>query len=455
VKSTIIHCLIVFFLVAFAEVVGAQDVQVPIDDEGKLQYIDWRLEQRLGLFPEYTNFQEARLFQTSDEAFILEIYYQPRDRLLRIRRPLSAEQTEEFRHKVTERIRQQAPQVVLDQTGRARLLTGTMALSLGYYGWAVPVALNLDSPKLGVALYMLSSGAGFFIPFSATAGFPVTDGAAALSTYLATRGIAHGILSYHLVLGEETTARGAIAFGMVGSIVEGVLGFRAATRTNMSAGTAEVIGVGGDFGIGWGLGTAHLAGFFQEDSRRPAMGSILAGSGVGLLAGRILASREHYTRGDADVLRAAGILGAYAPLAIIDIIGTENEKSYTTASMIGSVLGLAMGHDLVGGKDFSDGDGILITLSEVAGGLAGLGFAYLFSSDGDNSELFLTLSSLGAGGGFWLSYRSLAQGARTLERGSSWNINVAPEGLVALATGKRARPGLETSGPLISIDFRF
>jgi hypothetical protein len=456
-KIKTFFCIFVLLSVAFAVSSYAQEVQVPIDAEGKLEFIDSEIERDLGMFTDYENFREARLFQISDTSFVLEISYQPQKSLLKVRLPLSAKEAFEFRRKVTERIKLKKPRAVLNQEGRTKLLAGTLALSLGYYGWAVPVTFDVDDGKSFAAIYMLTSGAGFFIPFLGTRDIPVTDAAATLGLYGGTRGIVHGIFLYGLAKGEDATGRGMVGFGMLGSFSEGIAFFSLADRSNMSAGMAEVICIGGDFGIGWGLGAAHLANFFDEDEERSIAGSILLGSATGLVAGKMLAERQQYTRGDAYVLRGAGILGAYIPLAVVDMAEPEDDRTYTAAAMVGSVIGLGLGHRLVRGKDFTTGQGTLVNLGELAGGLVGLGVAYLVSpdDDDDNSSLFLTSSALGATGGFWLLYRSFARTAQTHARNPSWNIHLSPEGLLAYAMGKRSSRSSDLTISLAKLEFRF
>lgn len=452
-KSFFIFILLLF--ICLIEIISAQEVQIPIDEEGKIEYIDSKLEQKLGLFTEYSNFRKARLFRISDTSFVLEISYQLQEKLLKVRLLLSAEEAKNFQQKVTERIKQKKSEVILDQRGRTTLIIATMTLSLGYYGWAVPVAFDVDDRKLAVAIYMLTSGAGFYIPLSVTSKIPVTDAAATLSLYGGTRGIVHGIFLARL-FSKEPSGKEIIASGMLVSIVELLAGFKIANKLNISAGTAETIGVGGDFGLGLGLGAAHLAIFFENDNDQAVAGSVLLGSAVGLLGGKLLSNHQPYTRGNSRVLSTAGLLGAYIPLAVVDISGTKNEKAYTAASMLGTVVGLGPGHNLVRGKDFTTGQGNLIKLGQLAGGLLGLGVAYLLSSeDDDNSTLYLTSSSIGAAGGFWWMYRSYAQRSQTSNKGSSLNINIKPEGLFALAMGKRIGHAQETPLPLLTLNFRF
>ena len=447
--------IILLLSVAFTASSKAQEAQVPIDEEGKLEYIDSELGQKLDLFPDYKNFLEARLFQISDTSFVLEISYQPEKTLLKARLPLTAGEAREFRRKVTERIKQEKPQVLLNQEGRTKLLTGSLALSMGYYGWAVPVIFEVEDGKSAVATYMLISGGGFFIPLMATKNIQVTDADATLCLYGGTRGIVHGMFTYGLFLGKESEGRGAIASGMAGSLVEGLAFFSIADKSNMTPGTAEVICIGGDFGLGLGFGTAHLADLYDEDNERSFFTSILMGSGAGLLYGKILSDHQPYTRGDAFVLRGAGFLGAYIPVAVVDLAHPEDEKAYTAVAMVGAVAGLSLGDYLVHGKDFTTGQGTLINLGELAGGLVGLGVAYLVSSKDDNSALYLTSSAVGSTAGFWLLYRSFSRSAQIDRKTSSLDIQVAPEGVLAYVMSKKSIWSSKQIIPLGKLEYRF
>jgi hypothetical protein len=426
--------IILGMLLLFSSLAGAQEVQVPFDLEGKVTFLNRELEQKLALFPEYETFQMARIFQLPDSSYVLEIYYQPQQTLLKNRLPLSTQALENLRATVAEKFCAQPGPALLDQEGRTKFLVGTMTLSLGYYGWAVPMALDVDDGKLALALYMLTSGNGFYLPYSWTAKNQVTDAAATLSLYCASRGILHGWMLTNLLV-DNPSVQGVVFTGIIASIAEGTAGFRWADLTQMSAGTAETIGTCGDFGIGLGFGMAHLAGFFDVENGRGIAGSILLGSGLGLWSGKMLAQRQNYTRGDASVLSAAGLLGAYLPLTFVDVFKPDNGKAYTTAMILGGIAGLGIGNALVRGRDFSTSQGNYIRLSEYAGGLLGLGLAYLVSSDeNDNSTLYLASGAVGATAGFWLMYRANARTALISPKGISMNLQIVPQGLIGLVS---------------------
>jgi hypothetical protein len=239
-----------------------------------------------------------------------------------------------------------------------------------------------------------------------------------------------------------------------------VYGFQLAEQLNLTPGTAEVMTIGSDFGIGLGVGVSHLADFFQHENGQAIFGSMLVGSGLGFCAGKWLADQQPYTRGDAYVLETVGLLGAYLPLAAVDMFKPENGKVYTTAAIAGGFLGLGLGQKLVLNKDFSTSQASYISLSTLAGGLLGAGVAYLISSDDDddvNRTLYLTSSSIGAAGGFWLMYQSFAKGALPIKAGSSLRINLVPAALLAQTKGRYPARALVQSPlmPCLSLDFAF
>jgi len=400
--------------------VGAQEVQVPIDEDGRVQVITADLERRLRLFPDYAEFREARLFQLSDTSFVLEITHEPAGRLTRVRVPLTLTAAQDFRRRVSASLRQAAPEAALDQSGRTKLLVWTTVLSLLYYGPAVPVTLNVDDPQGAVGLYLLSAGTGFFAPWLATKRIPVTEAAAVLATYGATRGIFHGALATYL-FASDPSDRAFTGAGLIGGVAEGIAYFAAANAGRMTAGTAELVGVGGDVGLGLGLGAAHLAGFFDDDpfyccrTYTAAAATALLSTAGGLGVGSALSRTEPYTRGDAFLLRNAGLLGAHVGLALADALNPngDRDKLYSALAMTGGTAGLIAGRQLVHGRDFTTAQGTFTTLGQIAGGLAGLGVGYLVSSEnGDNSTVLLAASAIGAGVGYRLMYHSFARRAK-------------------------------------------
>jgi hypothetical protein len=437
---------------------ASQETQVAFDQEGKVPVVDKVLEARLGLFPEYEGFEEARLFQSGDSTFTLDVLYRAGDKLQKVSRPLSRDQVLALRARVTAAVRAKAPAVGLDQSGRSAFLIGTALMSLGYYGWAVPYSLNIDDGRAYGGLYMLTSSAGFFAPFLLTRNRSVTDAEATLSLYGATRGIIHGWCYGALLVGEDRETRDSIVAGMLASLAENAAGFWAADKLKMGAGTAEAVSAVGDFGLGLGWGAHYV---IDRHNEKLEAGAMLGGSAAGILAGGVLARSQHYTRGDAYVLRAAGTLGAYVGMAASASV-SDDEKSAVACSMTGAVAGLAVGHYLLGGRDFTTGQGVIINISEVAGGLLGSGLLFITGADSDPVWPYMAASSVGAAAGFWATYLSLGGKARTHGRESphsSLRLNLCPEGLLACAGGRFGVPGSRAAAtrpaPIVRLEYRF
>ncbi len=445
------HTLI---LLLFAgSMLHAQDVQIPIDDEGRLQRITPELEEELRLFPEFPGFVDARLFRIEGDRYRLEVEYVENGETLRHRREMSREDLRAFRETIAARLRTRAPRVLIDQDGRSAFVTGVTALSLGFYGWGIPTLLDVEDGRAAVGSYMLIGGAGFLIPYLATKNARVTDGMATLGLQGGLRGIADGLLLYWLASPSEADENALIGVAMAGSIAEMIVGYNIADNSNLSGGSAGTISIAGNFGLGIGLGSYMLIADEDFDDNRlaPALG--LAMSAAGYYVGTIMANSAHYTAGDATVLATLGGLGAYAPPALLSITKSEEEKLYVGSAIAGAIGGLALGHSLLATRDFTTSQGNYISLGTSAGGLMGLGIAMLASSDDSDASLYLTLSALGAGAGFAILFSSFDEEAEAAAAGMSMNFQVSPMGVLSAVRGGT---GIERQPlPLFSMQMRF
>jgi hypothetical protein len=292
----------------------AQEMQVPLDSAGKVMVIDRELENKLGLFQDYAEFREARLYQQSDSLFVLEILYGDTN-TYRARVEKSLAEVTDLRHRVTEAIHVYSPAAEYDQSGRGGMIVNSAILSLGYHGWAIPVATKAEGSGAG-ALYFLVGAAGVLVPYLATDRANVTRADAQMYFYGGSRGIWHGMTIYYMTAGKEPTENGPVGWGSAFGIGESILGYLWAEKSRMTEGESSVIGVGGDFGIAM---SAALTGGYdlwdEEETVAEAGAYCAAGSVIGVVAGKQLADHGDYSRGDAFVLRSIGILGAAIPAA--------------------------------------------------------------------------------------------------------------------------------------------
>lgn len=439
------HLTKLLLILFFALPATGQETQVPLDTEDSLEKIGGRLERELRLFPEYPGFREARLFQLADTTFALEIYCRQQGPLLKYRLLLSPGEVDALRQRVTARIQTLQPRTLLDRDGRSHFLMRTFLLSYGFYSWAIPVSLDLEG-RSAATTALLAGSAGFFVPFAITNQIPVSQTTASLSGHLGTTGIAHGMLLGELLMGDANTFRRNLALGTAGSLAGLVGGFQLGQRSSMPAGTAEMIGWGGNYGLLMGLGSAHLAGILDDQRRWFALPA-LVGSGLGYWGGHALAQRQPYTRGDSEMLVATTFLGTYLSVTLVNLTGTDQEKVYTTAAMAGSAVSIGLGERLLRDRDFSTSQSRMIILGGAAGYLLGGAVNHILG--GDSSQSWLSLTALGALGGSWFTYRTFAEEARMEDESGSWKVQLHPEALFCRAA-PRALPS-----PVITCTLNF
>ena len=345
-------------------------------------------------------------------------------------------------------------EAVLDQKGRVKLIVASTAAGLGYYGWAIPIALHMKSGKAIASTYMFTGALSFFIPYRTTINSSVTESAANAYVYGTTRGALHGYILNSLVYGNDFSPRRAFGFSVAGSVGEGVGFYKLTSAQNWSAGKVELLGVGGDFGFG--IGVAAPFAFNYENKNRVYAASMLIGTGTGFVAANYLSGKDHYTQGDAFVIRGAGMMGSYVSLSAMNLIQPKNERWYAGIFIAGSLSGLYLGNRLVDEKDFTPAQGTFIEIGQLAGWLTGLGIAYLIQdpAKSDNSRLFMTMSAIGGMSGYTLMYRSFADKAQKKATKSSWNLRLTPQNLL-LAKFYRSNNGSGIPMPVAALDVTF
>lgn len=430
---TFVKCPICVFVLfwAFTTEIFSQEMQVPVDNEGKIESINAELNTKIGLFNEYAGFKEARLFEIAENEFVLEIYYKAENRLLRKRIPYTYNEVQTLRSRITAALQGSQQEGTLDQEGRTKLIITSTGASLAFYGLAIPKVLDLNSNKAFASTYMFTSALGFYVPFAATRNTTVTEASANAYFYGTTRGAAHGLMMNFLAFGNGNSTRRNFGFSMAGSVGEAVLLYKVSTAQNWSTGKVELAGVGGDFGMAIGFVTPALLNMENWADTRFGAASVLIGSGIGFGAGHYLSGTDHYTQGDAFVIRGAGTMGAYAAISAVNLTNSENENAYAGAFIASSLGGLFLGNQLVQEKDFSTAQGTFIELGQLAGWLTGLGIAYLIMDpNSSDSRLFTSMSAMGGAAGYTIMYRTFADKAREKAARSSWNFHLMPQNLV-------------------------
>jgi hypothetical protein len=452
----------------------ADDVQVPFDAEGRLEQLDAGHARAWGLLTEYPALEEARLYEDTDSgAYTLEVTERREGRSVRRRVPLSAEQVEALRRQVSEHlaaapaptppVTQPTPTPTgtpgapaLNQEGRWTLIAVSGILGTSFYGWAVPVGLQAQSGSV-LGLYTVTAGVSFFTPLFLTAGSDVTWGMAAMYYAGASRGPLHGLLLGLLVSPDQVGPQVLLASVGMG-IAEGVAGTLWARSTGMSAGTANAMLLGSDFGLGYGVGLYALTTGLSPtaSSRIPAAAALLGAAG-GAVGGYYLAGLRGYTWGEAEAIRTAGLLGAFVTLPIFGWAELTDARAVAGLLMTGSALGLVLGDHFISGRGYQVGQAVLLNFGTVVGGLVGLGAVALLAPAGADGRVFLTASALGAVGGFAATYALLGPASSQQHASASVQLHFDPLALVGQLNGRDhgTTTVARASPPLVSVGGTF
>ncbi len=445
--------------------VTAQEVQVPLDQDGRYLTIERGLARTLGLFvQDYPELRRVRLFEAED-GFVLEISFERDGRAARFRVPLTAAEVRDLRARVSRALARSGAEEALNQDGRYLLLGTTTTLGLGYYGWALPAVLEIDSGRGALATYMLTAGASFVIPYLYTRTRPVTYGMANAGFWGATRGLSHGTYLANTVA-DQPSFRASVGTAVAVSLGEGLIGYTWARRTGMSAGEAHTIGNFGDFGAG---AAGQLMLVAQPSDDRVVSGSLLAGTAAGIATGTWLAPSLDFTWGDAEIHRAAYLLGAAHGAVVFDWLYGDNPddddmRILGGLLLAGSVGGTWAAHRLLPDHDFTVGEGILVELGAAAGGLLGMGVGVLAGPDDPDATLLFTLGAIGADLGFGIVFNALADNARDRADGDGGGsdghgsdrrveLQLDPGALMTLAPSLRPDGGLPRT--LFALRYRF
>ena len=408
-----------------ANLVAAAELQVPLDQAGRVQRIDAALAHRIRMFADRPAFQDARLFLLADSSYVLEISSLLGASVSRERLPLSAAGVDSLRAAVSSGLEQYRTTPTIDSSGRPLFVAATTAMCFGFYGWAIPYLFEENaSSEVISGTYLVTASAGTFIPLWITRDRSVSMGTGLMSWYGMSRGILHGgLLPY--AMSEDPPEKSPVAWAFGLSIAEGIAGFEWASRTQMTEGTASTIATGADFGALYGLGFAHL---FDSGGTAKAA-STLFGSGLGLASAAIYAPRRDHTYGDASVMRTAGWVGGLVGLAVVEASTSEHyEKSSTAGAMVGATAGLALGDRWVRKTDFTFGQGVVVDLCTIGGGLLGLGISAFASGDSEaQRRLAWTASAAGTMGGYAVGYSLSAKSARRVAADrSAWRLDLVP-----------------------------
>lgn len=396
-----------------------QEAQVPVC-EG-IQVITPGMARGMKDFELYPNFQQATVYQASDNTLIMEIIYKMDGSIMKTRKPMTREDIDlvcvNLKTKMAAGYDEESDN---DRDGRRKIIGSTMTYSLLYYAWAIPTAFRSNSGSSYTGSYLLIGSAGYFIPMLATQNSIITNGMAKGYTYGCFLGIPHGWALGSLLTDDGNASLGISAFT---SIAEGLGGLYYARNNNLSRAHMSTIGSMGTWGLLYGLGFPGMA---ESDNRNAYTGSSLAFSALGIFAGDQLARKFKPSEGDVSVTNGLGLLGTYLPVPLIYSISGEDgtAAAYLGSCILGSLAGLSAGFHKTSKINYSRTEGNIIILVEISGGLIGAGTSALLQAN-------FTASSwlIGAGlvGGFLVADNiTLKKKNKDNALGSVFSLDINP-----------------------------
>lgn len=394
---------------------------VSFDSAGRVVAVTPPLAQRLHLaapaWPVSGDFREARLYTTGD-AFVLVVTRA--DGAIE-RFPLDAAGADALRGAVNAAFATRlSPSAepgsdVLSEPAGFAFARNQLAVGLLVYGPALAaLAGESGNPSAAAGAYMLGAGVPFFLALGRSRGEPITRAQNDLATDGGPRMALVSSAAYYALTGarDEAPYQGTILAGAIAGTIGGLKVGRGLTdgeAAAMTAGstlltgvTAGIMGVVGRFdercrtrtSTGWG-GTPYTYEECETRLGRADYGVLAATAMAGYPLGLQWVRRASYgiTAGDVRATTTSGVVGALATAAFIpDDADARTAAAFLTA---GLVTGVVAGDRLLARRfDYTRGQGAILGVGAVGGGLIGLALPALAQTD--EGRVYLVAAGAGA-----------------------------------------------------------
>ena len=441
--------LATLFLLVVAPLAGAQvtETSVAFDSAAKVRTLTPALVERFALtapvWPVSGEFREARLYEVSTGGHVLAVERTAR----RIERyALTADNVAALRFAIDAAMARTGQTVTEDradeisQPARGAFVRNQMLLTWTVYGPSL-AAMTRDA-QAGTAMYLLATGASYFITTGISRKTTVSRAQNHLATDGALRGWGVGAGLSYVLAPENPDGRTVAAIGLAGSLGGAIVGFNRGKRLTDSEAQAAT-SVSNLFAAS-ALGLSGSVGLLDaNDDGRAMVAAIVAAGLAGYGIGPTYPRRARYTvtKGDIQVTEIGAVLGAALAITpfVDDDFDTEAEPFFAVAT-----AGLLAGTFLTESRwarqyDHSAWDAGQTSLGTAAGALMGSAAAVL-TEPGVRGTY-----SLVVGGGLFgaLIGHSLAQPARAGAAGAETRVGSRvkfdPSALGLAAAGVQGR----------------
>ncbi len=452
---------ILVLVLAFALPVRAQNVERPVafDSAGRVLTITPPFVARFRLapptWPVTGDFQEARLFSSGNDGFVLVV--QRRDGSNE-RIPISAAERMALGTALQEAMVAVGGVVTTDEradmisqpAGRDFARNQTFA-ALGV--WGPSVAVLAGNSKGGLALYLATVGTTFFTATAISSSTTVTRAQNHLATDGSLRGAAMGLAMAYVLDPVDRDGKATAAAVVTGSLATTAAGF--VMGRTLTDGEAKGATWGSTFAAATTTGIIGSAGGFDGEPRGAVLGIVAAGL-IGYPLGLNWVRRSKYgiTAGDARAVSYPALIGAAGAASIVDT-DADPEVGFALATagfLAGSFLGA---RTLAKPYDLTESEASVLALGTGAGALIGLAIPIL--AEADSPRAWLGVPAAGGLLGL-IATRSLLNLTRVDGRRSSVRESgSSPRRFAVRATPENLLFALKARGPtvapLLSISF--
>jgi hypothetical protein len=443
--------ILLLFVVAPLGALTAQvtETAIAFDSAGKVRTLTPSLVARFSLtapvWPVTGEFLEARLYEVSSGGHVLAVERVDR----RIERyQLTADNVSALRFAIDSAMTRTGQTVteertdVVSQPASGAFVRNQMLLTWLVYGPSL--AALTDDPQAGTAMYLLATGASYFITTAISRKSVVTRAQNHMATDGALRGWGIGAGLTFVLGGDDVDGRNVAAAGLAGSLGGAIAGFQRGRNLTDSEAEASTsisnLAALTTFGV---AGTAGLVDNSDEGTGRGVVAATIASGLVGYAVGPEYPRRARYrvTRGDIQVTGVGGILGAAIALTpVVDTdVSAEVGFGLATAGLLAGTV--AAERAWARAFDHTNWDATQTQLGLAAGGLMGAAAAVLGEPDPQVTyALVVGGATLGAILGRNLAAPARAGSAAPPRVGSRLTINPAALGFAA--TGVRGQHAL-------------
>lgn len=358
-----------------------QQHRVSFDYDGKMMRLTWEFEKQFAILRSYPYLHEARLFQTNDTAYTLEVSHIVDGKLERELKPLTVQEVSRIRYETSDALKSFAMWGNEERTAAWE----DWALGGASFGWGLVSGLAVD---ISNAIQRTSLQQGeplstiWWIPTLAATGAyawsvnqPWYNRSSAIMWGNGLlQGTAHGWALYLLFASQTTKVGDVFVAGTVFGGVEAVAGMALAHVFNFTTAQSQMITALGGSGLYVGLLLQFAVGnnirsIPGNDLARVVGVSTLLGSAAGMWIGNEVSKSPSINGGDAVVFTTPASIVGSAPLSILSASQSVTSVQVASGLTIGAIVGgHFLGNALVHEKDFSFLQGRIISLTSGIGG---------------------------------------------------------------------------------------